>query len=702
MKFMNDIKKLSLLALTLLGVFMASLLFSSCDDEEGSAGETVLHSFGPSPLMRGGDLKFVGRNLDKVTSIILPENIEVTTFVTKSANLLVIEVPEPTVEGFVTLVTPQGNIVTKTRLGIAEPITIASISPGSVRPGEEITIEGTYLNLVTEVIFEDKKSVTEFVSQSASSLTVVVPADAQTGIITLSDGQDTPNLIESETELTVITPNVTGFDPGATIKAGDSLILEGTNLDLVKDITFQGGTRLLDTVFSARQTPTSIKVKVPANAADGAIIIRPASGVEIATPALTMVVPTITGFDNPGKNNGTIEITGTNLDLVSSVTFADGEDGVNGVIQGGGTATSITVQVPATAVEGVISLNTNAGKSVATATDLELVVPVITNFTPASVNTADSPTITITGTDLDIVTKIVFGGEGWEAEIGDAVSATDTEIEIPVTPGSLTGKITLVTTNGTEVVSDDELTIVPDVPDVTGVPAAGVKPGEKITLTGTNMNVPATVYFPGSDGNDVVVTQFGAKSATTIELYIPAKIVTGDSVRVKFVTDRNEISYSPKFFILKTLPELVVEIYDEAPNTGIVGIGGWGGDITDLANTDEPRSGTTAIRVNYTGGWGGAAQFGTWGMDPISTAGATHFVFSIYSASPVVAGTEIQVNVKGASDNWVQIDVEQGNWIDVEIPLSSIGNPTALTEVAFQDRGWTGTVYIDYIGLINK
>ena len=187
----------------LLGILLcavsAGLLFNACEKEEES-DEIVLFSWGPSPALRGGDLKFIGENLDKVTSILLPDSIEgggittieVNTFKTKTPPLLVIAVPEDADPGYVILKTPQGDITTKTLLGISEPISIDTIYPASVRPGAMITIEGDFLYLIKSVIFSTNKVDTEFVSQSKTKIETMVPEDAQTGIITLSNGAVEP------------------------------------------------------------------------------------------------------------------------------------------------------------------------------------------------------------------------------------------------------------------------------------------------------------------------------------------------------------------------------------------------------------------------------------------------------------------------------------------------------------------------------
>ena len=56
----------------------AGLLFTSCEGKEEEDTKVVLQSFGPMPIARGAELKFIGLNLDKVTAVILPDNITIS------------------------------------------------------------------------------------------------------------------------------------------------------------------------------------------------------------------------------------------------------------------------------------------------------------------------------------------------------------------------------------------------------------------------------------------------------------------------------------------------------------------------------------------------------------------------------------------------------------------------------------------------
>jgi hypothetical protein len=546
------------LLITMLCVLCASLFLNSCKKEETS-NEIVLLSWGPSPALRGGDLKFIGENLDKVTAVLLPDNlegggigtIEVNTFKTKTSALLVIAVPEEADAGVVVLKTPQGDIIPKTILGISEPISLDTIYPASVRPGDMITIEGDYLYLIKSVIFSTNKLDTVFVSQTKTKIEVIVPADAQTGIVTLSNGASEPILVESSGELNVILPAVSGMTPNP-VKAGDQLTIAGTDLDLAAEVVF-GGSKKVSTFAS--QSATQIVVTLPADARDGKIKLIPASGVEVeSADELVMVVPVLTQVTpNPAKTGSNITVQGTNLDLVTSVVFGGAK---TGEIQTGGTATQIIVKVPADATPEVVTFNTAANKSVVTSVVLNLVKPAITNITPLTLLTKES--ITITGTNLDIVDTVKFTGNRAVQVSG----ATATQLIVTVPAGSKSGTITLVATNGDQVISTQSLVLTPaNAPEITGMPSSAA-PGSMLTIKGTDLDLFSEIVFPGN----IKATMFGLKLDTLLQVYIPATVEQGEGY-ITFITNEGEEIQSPAITLIGIEPvadpTLMINGFDE-------------------------------------------------------------------------------------------------------------------------------------------
>ncbi|HLO54457.1 MAG TPA: glycan-binding surface protein [Saprospiraceae bacterium] len=503
----------------------AGIFIASCSkDEDTVSTDPVVLSYGPSPALRGGELRFIGKNMDKVTMITLPNNIEVKNFTSKTNEMVTIIVPQETVEGEVTVTTTIGTQKMKTRLTISEPITFVSLSPLTARPGEKITITGDYLNLIEEVIFPNKKAQAEFISQSREQIELLVPLDAQTGKVVISNGMPDPILIESDSTLSVVTAKATKLSP-IPVKAGATLTIEGTDLDLVKAVIF-GGNQKVGTFIS--QSVTKIEVQVPADAQDGSIALEMASLVTTqSTDVLEMVVPTISSVaPNPAKNGKSISIKGINLDLVTNVVFAADKAGTIA----SQSATEITVDVPLDAVNGVVNLRTKANKTVSSS-ELTFVKPTITGINPAS--TQSNKPIVISGTHLDLVVQVKLGG----GKSVTVANTNETELTITVPSGTATDKITLVTTNGSEVVSANDLTIIAsNVPEVTGYPTKA-KPGELITLTGTKMNLVTDLIFPGN----VVATGFGVKTIDKIEVVVPLNVQKGYG-KIKFMTIDNEVS----------------------------------------------------------------------------------------------------------------------------------------------------------------
>lgn len=679
----NALKKY-FLPLSLLVFFSASLLLVESCKKDDPENLVELNSFGPSPALRGGNIRFIGKNLDQVTAIVLANNVEVTTFKSKTATEIVLTVPTATVDGLVRLKTPQGDITTKTPLTISEPIALTSFSPAKARPGDVLTIEGTYLNLIKEVVFTNKKAVasTSFASQSQTKIEVKIPEDAQSGIVVISNGAAEPILVESATPLDVTLPSGTTLAP-TPVKAGANLTINGSDLDLVKEIIFPGGSKVSSFVSQATD---KIVVAVPADSKDGAIKLVAKSLVETTVASnVEMSLPTVAGISpNPAKPGGSITITGTDLDLVKTVGFGGGK---NGTIQSGGTATSITVSVPAEATDGILQLGTAAGKSIATS-NLSMVKPVIASVSPTDIQFTKE--LTISGTDMDLVINVKFGG-GKEAA---PTSATATEVKVNVPVGTTNGTITVVSTNGDEATSVQSLNILASTSaTITSMPSSA-KPGQMINIEGTNLAEVTEVVFP----IDVKATMFGLKSDNLIQVVIPVSVKTGLG-KIKLITATGEVINSPDINIQGVDPvadpSLVFFNFD--------GLNAWWGDTGGPENDPAlTLDGSNYYRANKDcNGWTGFFWRNGSNNFPgavIGTNVASYVLkFDINTIEPLTGG-ELAWRLKGSSgDHWYSWKpwastgtYTTGGWITVSIPLTDFyagANPLSDLSTITEDFG---------------
>jgi hypothetical protein len=574
----------TLLFATLCIVSM-SVLLTSCNKEEEDT-TIVLNSFGPMPIARGAELQFIGKNLDKVTSVVLPDNIEITTFTSKTSKLITITVPQEAVPGLVVLKTPQGDITTKTEIGFSEPISITGMSPATIKPGSQLTISGDYLNLVEEVIFTDRITVAKasFTSQSRTEIKLNVPGTSKTGKIAVSDGAEDPIIVYSSANLIVTLPAFTTISPNP-VKAGTQLTIAGTDLDLVKTVVL-GGNKNITTYVS--QSATEIVLSVPADTKDGKVTLIPASSVNIVSADnLVMVVPTVTVTPTTLKNGADITVTGTDLDLVDKVVFGGAKQGT---VKAGGTDTQILVTVPDDAITGIVTFITKATKEVA-GPSITIIDPVFTSFSPASANAGTD--INIVGTDLDLVVDVVFFGDV-KGTIG---TRTDTQLTVPVPVGAKTGKITLVTKNGTSVLSPDDIEILANLPVFTSYSESKGTPGQILTINGTNMLLIKELVFPGN----IHATAYGIKTDTKVEVYVPENVTTGYG-QITMITYEGEQGLLPELFIGGTDPITASTIMISNFDGGGASQSTWGGVVT--FGTPSVNLNGTACMLGLTGsGW---------------------------------------------------------------------------------------------------
>ena len=113
-----------------------SLTACSEDDLDTNQYQQGVHLnvYGPQPVMRGGQLRFLGSNLDQISKIQIPGCDEITNIEVVKAGIpseIKITVPKdgPLV-GYLTLITKTDEeIKTKTQLTYEEPIVFTSFSP---------------------------------------------------------------------------------------------------------------------------------------------------------------------------------------------------------------------------------------------------------------------------------------------------------------------------------------------------------------------------------------------------------------------------------------------------------------------------------------------------------------------------------------------------------------------------------------------
>jgi len=536
MKKINSV--FTLLVMALIGL---SLTGCSKDDLDTNqyVGGVSLNVYGPSPVMRGGQLRFLGSNLDQVREVIIPEGISITNIDVVQAGVpseIRVTVPKDgPVEGLVKLITKTDQtIVTKTDLKYIEGIEITSF-PASAMPGDVIKIEGDYLNLIYSLAFADNVVVSEadFVSHDRYAIEVKVPEEAKTGklefytadLTVIDKSKVEYQIIQSETAIEIGVPSISKMKGreeadalGAiTAKAGETVSITGSYFNVVADVTV-GGVSVSD--LKIANDGSGITFTLPAEAPDGDILLVCKSGVEVPVGTLTTIKPTeCVAAPNPVKAGQTLTISGKDMDVVTTVRF----DGAGDVAVENPAADKVTVTVPETATEGKLKLVMANGSEIEVA--FTLVKPTVTgyNVNPAS---AGSP-LQITGTNLDLVKDITFGEAKNDADKFE-VNASGTQITVTVPMAGKSGKPKFNLANGTSVEGPD-LTINEAVfCYFTELPAedAELKAGESFVLpvangdklTGVEINGEACQYVLSGGGQLIIGIPTTAKKGSKVRL----------------------------------------------------------------------------------------------------------------------------------------------------------------------------------------
>ena len=446
---MKNIFKIS--GVLLLAAALMAPALTSCDNDDFNTNQYVggvhLNVFGPSPVARGGQLRFIGSGMNQITKIAIPGCEDITDIEVINDGEIRITVPQTAEPGKVVLTYAGGTITTKTDLTFLEPISLDAATPLTVKPGQELTLTGEYLNLINEVCFtfiNDSVNVyaEDFTAHSRKEIKVVVPAEAVTGPIAISDAKEMPNVIVSEFDVTIVTPSIeTPLDLSGH-KGGDVITIKGKDFDLITKIEVPEE-QFVDFTYNAEDG--SITFTLPENVADGPVVAITAGDAHVAIANIGVVVPTeMVATPATGLRGGDIvTVNGLNMDQVVSLVFP-GIEGPTEPEEVDGTHVKFTW--PDAAQSGEITFNLKSGKTVVCA--VETAKPEATGYNPEQPNLAAE--MKIIGKNLDLVSSITFGG-GAEVAADAFAAQSANEITLTVPSTAEAGALTLHMANGESV-----------------------------------------------------------------------------------------------------------------------------------------------------------------------------------------------------------------------------------------------------------
>lgn len=654
---------------TLLVIALVGLSLTGCSEDDLDTnqfgGGVRLNAFGPSPVMRGGQLRFIGSNLDQIREVRIPGVSPITSIEVVKAGVpseIRVTVPKDgPEEGFVTIVANDDReFTTITKLTYTEPIIIETISPMAVMPGEEISIKGDYLNLIHMVEFADGVRVSEnnFTAHDRYEIKLLVPAEARTGKLNLYTAdllvEDNPNdvsynIITTEEAVEIGTPTVSKVASPrgeaaqlgtVVIKQGETLTVTGSYMKLAKAVKF-GDVEVTDITVS--EDGKSVSLTLPAEAPDGDVNIVCQSDVEVPVCTIETVAPTnCVAAPAPVKAGMALTITGNDMDVVEAVEMPN----VTDAIEIEKSSDKVVVKsVPATATEGNLVLRMKNGKGVEV--PFTLVKPTVTGYDNASVSAGGA--LVIKGTDLDLVKSVKFGDSD---EVTSFTAQTAESITLTVPMNAQSGAPTLTLANGTTVANVPELNVSEAVfCYVTEWPGddVEVKAGETITVKVANGDKLTGVEIKGQ------ACQFVLSGQDKSQLVIGVPQNAGKGSDVRLISSNGEISYKFDFIPQGEITNVIFNGPFELT---------WGtstqGMIPQNTFADLPAGAEVKLNVDYT--VTGAdpkmkVNNGAWGHISLET-GLAPAEETLYSFDPnattfsIAISAEAAANITANSTDW--------------------------------------------------
>lgn len=391
--------------------------------------------------------------------------------------------------------------------------------------GETITLEGTNLDLVENVVFKTGSGTVNgtISTKTQTQIVVEIPGDAVAGDVTL-DCVDPANtqVVVGQAKITRVT-SVEGFKPGCTTT------VHGTYLDRIAYATVPGPDDSTLKIENLSDSGNDRTFTLHETTCDGVMKFYSSSDVLISQVDFQTTKPLYISFANSTVPVGSqLTINGNDLDLVKSITFG-GDKTVDNFTKNG--TNQIVVTVPEGAESGTLKLNLANGTYVETPTltvaDVVLEPPTISS------HRREGSDIIFTGTGLDLVDAVYVNG----GSVGfTPVKATEiTEIKVAGTAAGFTGSIQVESENGvSNSYQYDFRPVITRVADEYGNNITSMDPGQTIRVYGNNLDLANLLKF-NSSGQYVRINYLGNPSIEYVTVTVPAGATGSTSIQLRDV-----------------------------------------------------------------------------------------------------------------------------------------------------------------------
>lgn len=376
-------------------------------------------------------------------------------------------------------------------------------TPASANPGATITIQGQNFSGIASVSFGGVPA-SSFIIVNATTIKAVVDTGAS-GDVAVSG----PLGLDSQPGFIFTAPPIVKSFSPTSAATGEIVTISGKYFLGTSAVNFGGTPATSFTVVNAN-TITA----VVGSGVSGSVSVTNQFGTDSLTGFTYIPVPTITSFSPTlGGLGTTIAITGTNLSGATIVSF------------GGVLASSFTVLSP-TSIQAVVGAGLSGNVSVTTPFGTASLAgfnfapaPIILSFTPQKGSTGTL--VTITGTNLDFVNDVQFGG----VSASGVTVLNSTTVQATV-GGGASGIVSVISPYGSS--SSTSKFIYRAAPIIDSISPTSGPVSTTVTLYGKYFDSTNAVYFDGLSATSFTVISDSVLKAVSSYGYSGPIQVTND------------------------------------------------------------------------------------------------------------------------------------------------------------------------------